>query len=109
MRLTTAGSAIGFANSMVGVVSLCRDAPRSDGVFIGPLTHSSEDYRKYKAIVSADDVIRAGELFEATRVPIVHSVRHLDHFREGDVITINPGNGLSEPCIAPTRRTTLFL
>src|SRR2546422_10837381 len=97
MRLTTAGLPIGFREPIVGEVTTSETigppSVRARCVFVGSLRRPISELSGYRAIVSTDGLASAEEVFQASDVPVVHSVRHIDHLRAGDVIAINPSNG----------------
>jgi His-Xaa-Ser system radical SAM maturase HxsC len=92
MRLTTAGVAAKFNRPIVGRVG--------EEILVSPLD-SVDPVRitGYKALVTADRA--ASDFVEEFQLPIVHSVRHFDHFRPNDVIVLNPGNGFIRTIFRP--------
>lgn len=113
MRLTTAGQQHGFEIPVVGEVctSWNNNQPvssRATKVYVGSL--AGTDFAGYRALVSTDGAHQAKALFQAFGVPVIHSVRHIDHFRDGDVIVINPSDGFVRTVYRPdSRHNTLFM
>lgn len=114
MRLTTAGRQIGFSAPIVGEVSTSSiNEPismRRTKVYVGPLNGTMPDLSGYRAVVSTEDERQAETLFRALNIPVIHSVRHIDHFRDGDVVVINPTDGFIRTVYRPdSRHNTLFM
>ena len=97
MRLTTAGNPYGFSAPVVGAITKSLEdqsrASRGAKIYVGSLSNRFAEMEGYRAVVSTEGEARAKEVFRETHVPVVYSVRHEDHFREGDVLAINPSNG----------------
>jgi His-Xaa-Ser system radical SAM maturase HxsC len=90
MRLHTAGVAIGFRKPTLARVTLGEVPPseRSKAALVLSSISGHSDLKGYAAVVSQEPV----EL-SSPQVPIVHSVRHIDHFQPGHIIAIEPANG----------------
>ena len=105
MRLTTAGSPVGFTDPVVGEITKSPVPQsvewRSSRVYVGSLPDNFETLIGYRAAISTDGVQRAEEAFQKARIPVVHSVRHDQHFRDGDVLAINPINGFIRTVYRP--------
>jgi His-Xaa-Ser system radical SAM maturase HxsC len=114
VRLTTAGDRLGFASSKVCVVSTSPSEDffeeRAVKAFVGSIGGEVADLRGYRAIISADGAEAAERLFGLTGVPVIHSVRHIDHFRSGDVVSINASDGFVRTVYRPdSQHNTLFM
>ncbi len=114
MRLTTAGLPVGFREPIVGAVTTSQSpeppSTRKHNVLVGSLDRSVSDLTGFRAIISTDGSASADEVFRASDVPVVHSVRHIDHLREGDVVAINPANGFIRTVYRPdSAYNTLFI
>jgi len=114
MRLTTAGRGVGFDVPVVGeVVTSPTVQPvsrRGTKVYVGSLERCVSDLAGYKAIISTDGANKADELFQTINVPVIHSVRHVEHFRERDVVVINPTDGFIRTVYRPDSfHNTLFM
>ncbi len=105
MRLTTAGQPVGFRAPVVGEITTCLTGTAEDvrrrKVYVGPLSRSLAELKGYRAALSLDGAEVAEEVFRTTGVPVIHSIRHIDHLRDGDVLAINPGNGFVRTVYRP--------
>ncbi len=105
MRLTTAGVPLGVDKAIVGRV--CTEAPpkheRDSWILVKPFVRDpgGDDLWGFRAVVtpSAPSSIQAARA--ATGVPAVHTVRHHDHLRTGDIIVIQPDTGFVRTLFRP--------
>jgi His-Xaa-Ser system radical SAM maturase HxsC len=114
VRLTTAGYQVGFSSPTVGEVSTSSSpdvlGARAVKVFVGSLGGEADNFKGYRALISTDGAEAAQRLFALTGIPIIHSVRHIDHFRPGDVVSINAADGFIRTVYRPdSQHNTLFM
>ncbi len=106
MRLHTAGIARGFKEPIVARV-VTRPVPadlRKHSVFVAASLGVHEDLAGYAAIIVQEPADTS-----ANSIPLVHSVRHIDHLRSGHIVVLEPLNGAVRTLFRPeSRHNTLF-
>ena len=104
MRLTTGGTPLHFGTAVVGRVAT-RTAPgtdRSDQTFVGPLDeHSADDLRGFRAIITPSRAQDYAAVLDALALPVVHSVRDIDHLRDDDIVVVQPNTGFVRTLYRP--------
>jgi His-Xaa-Ser system radical SAM maturase HxsC len=113
MRLTTAGIPVQFGTAIVGKVStriVSRD-DRSDRILVGPLDERrADDARGFRAIVTRSRAQDHAALFAGLALPVVHSVRDIDHLRDDDLVVLQPKTGFVRTLYRPDSvHNTLFM
>ena len=113
MRLTTAGVPLHFATAVVGKVAT-RAVPgenRSDNVLVGPLdVRSIDDWHGFRGIITPSRARDNAAIIDALALPIVHSVREIDHLRDGDIVVMQPETGFVRTLYRPDSvHNTLFM
>jgi His-Xaa-Ser system radical SAM maturase HxsC len=96
MRLTTAGLPLHFSTAVVGKV-VTRAVPRddrSDKILIGLLhDRSADESRGFRGIITPSRAQDNAQIIDGLALPIVHSVREIDHLRDGDIVVMQPKSG----------------
>lgn len=99
MRLTTAGLANGFSRGVVGVVSrvpLAKEA-RPDRILVADaIPDSAMDLAGYSGFLTT-----AKPEAEIEGLPVVSSVRDVDHLRTHDIVAMEPVNGFIRTVYRP--------
>jgi sulfatase maturation enzyme AslB (radical SAM superfamily) len=99
MRLTTSGSARNIDDAIVGRITT-QGLPQRDRHehirFLREGESSAVDLSGYRAVLSHDEV--------STVLPVVDRLRESDHFRDGDVIVMEGGNGFVRSLYRPHER-----
>ena len=113
MRLTTAGVPLRFGTAIVGKVAThaTPDDDRSDTVLVLPLDETSTgDYRGFRAIITPLRAQDNTALFDSLTLPLVHSVRDTDHFRDDDIVVLQPKTGFIRTLYRPdSAHNALFM
>ncbi len=108
MRLHTAGVATGFRKAIIARIST-EAVPAPDRAKTAFVTDSLDlpkiDFTGYAAVISRDKP--NGSL---SKVPLVHSVRDIDHFNSGHIVALEPLNGFIRTLYRPeSRHNALFI
>ena len=88
MKLSTAGTPIGFDKPVVGIASL-RQLPiagRNKRILISP--GLPDDTAGYSGLLTTSD---CGD--NAPGIPLIHKMREIDHLRQGDIIVMEAASG----------------
>jgi His-Xaa-Ser system radical SAM maturase HxsC len=99
MRLHTAGIANGFRNPTLARVTRTAVGPPDRGntaLVVSSIDDLDPDPRGYAAIVCQQRLDQ-----QSIGSPVVHSVRDIDHLRQGHVIAIEPMNGFIRTVYRP--------
>jgi len=106
MRLHTTGKPLRFRKPVIGRVAiepLPRDR-RSDRILVAPvLPEDASELTGYAGVVVSANVERS-----ANRVPVVHSVRDLDHLKSDYVIVLEPSGFVRTLYRPDSPHNTLF-
>lgn len=106
MRLHTAGIACGFQGPIIARV-VTEPIPRhlrKNTVLLVPSLQVTEDFTGYAAVITQD---RAHTCVNS--IPLVHSVRHIDHLKSGHIVVLEPLNGVVRTLFRPeSLHNTLF-
>jgi His-Xaa-Ser system radical SAM maturase HxsC len=109
MRLHTAGRSFGFDDSVLARVSTTPVSPDAQPTTALVLEDSSEipnEMDNYAALILKQSVEQLSRL----KVPIVHSVREIDHLKSGYIVAIESGNGFVRTLYRPdSRHNTIFV
>lgn len=113
MRLTTAGIPVHFGAAIVGKVATraATGDDRSDKILVGPLDErSTDDSRGFRAIITPSRAQDNTALFAGLTLPVVHSVRDIDHLRDDDIVVVQPKTGFVRTLYRPDSvHNTLFM
>jgi His-Xaa-Ser system radical SAM maturase HxsC len=113
MRLRTTGVPLNFDTAIVGKVVTCATpaGDPSDKILVGPLQEGSpEDLRRFRGIVTVSRAQDNTPIMDAVAIPVVHSVREIDHLRDGDIVVLQPRTGLVRTLYRPeSTHNALFL
>ena len=115
MRLTTSGipyrrSDKAIVGKVTHQVSLHPVSERASRVYVGSLDQPSEALGGYLAVLSEDlaEIANSGRISEQT--PIIHSLRHSDHFRDDDIVSLDLRDGFVRTVFRPdSAHNTLFM
>ncbi len=109
MRLTTMGVAENFARPIVGRIAFQASGNPAEDIFVAAADQIEDSVlRRFKALVTPSLVSR--DVATRVQVPVVHSVRHHDHFRSGDVIVLHPKTGFVRTIFRPdSPQNALFI
>lgn len=106
MRLHTAGIGQGFKKPIVARV-VTKPVPvstRKNTVLVLPSIDGTQDFCEYSAVVFKE---KAKET--SLRIPVVHSVRDIDHLEHGHIVALEP-NGFIRTVYRPeSRHNTIFV
>jgi His-Xaa-Ser system radical SAM maturase HxsC len=113
MRLTTAGVPLHFDTAIVGKV-VTRAVPvgdRSDNILVGLLDERTvTESNGFRGILTPTRAQDNTATFDALAMPIVHSVREIDHLRDGDIVVMQPKTGFVRTLHRPDSvHNTLFM
>ena len=113
MRLTTAGVPLHFDTAIVGKVvthAVPRD-DRSDKILVGQLDdRSSDESRGFRGMITPSRAQDNTAITDTFAVPIIHSVREIDHLRDGDIVVMQPKTGFVRTLHRPdSDHNTLFM
>jgi hypothetical protein len=102
MRLTTAGIPRDFETSIVGPVTLC-DVPPSlragkIRLFIEAQKPTPELVDGYLAVISVEEVP------STTSIARIERLRDFDHFRESDIVVLEPKSGFVRSLYRPAEK-----
>src|ERR1017187_8741431 len=107
MRLHTAGTALGFRKPLlvrITTESLPVDERKDTALVVSSLNTIPTDCSGYAALILQQNVD-----VQTFSVPVVHSVREVEHLRSGHVVALEPGNGFVRTLYRPeSRHNTLF-
>lgn len=105
MRLTTAGTAVGLEDAIVGKVAtkpVGDSEARKERVFVTDTDLATwGNISGYRALLTT---LRPSALpfeSESAPLPMMHSVREIDHIREGDIVVLQPRTGLIRTLYRP--------
>jgi len=93
MRLTTAGTPSHFGAAVVGKVATRAAAvkDKSDKILVGVLDErSADDSRGFRAIITPSRAQDSTAILDSLALPVVHSVRDIDHLRDEDIVVLHP-------------------
>jgi His-Xaa-Ser system radical SAM maturase HxsC len=109
VRLTTAGLPANLEHAIVGRISTGSSPNRSESVFLGSLADiCSEDLDGYRAIITQSRATEIPKL--SAHVPIIHTVREVDHLRDGDIVVLQPTSGFVRTLYRPdSAHNALFM
>lgn len=111
MRLTTAGVPLHLKRPIVGKVVTRPIAgdDRSDKIFVGSPRDVNE-WNGFRGIVTPSTTSDIAALMDALALPVVHSVRHTDHFHDDDIVVMHPNTGFVRTLHRPgSHHNTLFM
>jgi His-Xaa-Ser system radical SAM maturase HxsC len=113
MRLTTAGVPLRFGTAVVGKVAT-RSEPgddRSDKILVRLLDErSADESHGFRGIITTSRAQDNTAIIDALTLPIVHSVREIDHLRDGDIVVMQPKTGFVRTLHRPDSvHNTLFM
>lgn len=105
MRLATAGNPSGFDRPVVGVVTLKKlpAGARDKRIFVGESL--PDEVSRYRGLLttSAVETLQLGS-------PLIHRMREIDHFRDGDIVVMEPGSGFVRSLYRPAEKhNSLFI
>jgi His-Xaa-Ser system radical SAM maturase HxsC len=107
MRLHTAGTAFGFRKPLlvrITTESLSVGERKDTALVVPSLNTIPTDCSGYAALILQQNVD-----VRTFSVPVVHSVREVEHLRSGHVVALEPGNGFVRTLYRPeSRHNTLF-
>lgn len=115
MRLFTIGQPFGLAKLVVGRVTtkpLADQDKRLGHIFVTASAPSGwPDIKHYAGLLTTQrltpDALRSH--LGAAPLPVVHSVREIDHLRDGDVVVMQPHGGFVRTLYRPDSRfNTIF-
>lgn len=113
MRLTTAGVPLRFDSAVVGKVvrRLVPDDDRSDKILVRPLDErSAHEVHGFRGIITPSRAQDNSAIMDALALPIVHSVREIDHLHEGYIVVMHPKTGFVRTLHRPgSVHNTLFM
>ncbi len=89
MRLTTAGQSHSLTEAVVGRVTTVPRDDASEYIFVTPALPEADVSENYRAILTPE-FLHASRL-SSVKVPVVHGLRHFDHWRDGDIAIVEPG------------------
>jgi His-Xaa-Ser system radical SAM maturase HxsC len=104
MRLTTAGVPLHFDIAVVGRVakSIIPGEDRSDTVLVGTLDEcSANESQGFRGIITPSRARDNAPIIDALAMPVVHSVRDIDHLRAGDIVVMQPKTGFVRTLYRP--------
>lgn len=89
MRLTTAGIPVGLGKAVVGRITTTPKTPRDEHILLLATTQGSADVAEYRALLTP---LRPQDLLGLEPgVPTVHSLRDYEHWRDEDIVILEPG------------------
>lgn len=107
MRLSTRGEAANITAPIVGRITTRPVTDRTDAVLLTQLQHlGSTALSGYRGIITprrVDDPLLVG-----VRGPIVHTTRHVDHLRDGDIVVLDSHGGVRTLYRPDSVHNTLF-
>ena len=113
MRLTTAGVPLHFDSAVVGrvVTHVVPDDDRSDKIFVGRLEErTAQESRGFRGIITLSKAQDNSAIMDALALPVVHSVRDIDHLHEGYIVVMQPKTGFVRTLHRPESvHNTLFM
>jgi len=92
---------------VIGRVCVREPEERSEAIFLGPTSgRGGEDFLGYRGILSGSV---PADVSSFAAVPLIHSLREIDHFSEGDIVVLQP-NGFVRTLYRPaSQHNALFL
>src|SRR5579862_5851814 len=113
MRLTTAGVPLHFDSAIVGrvVTSVASGDDRSDKILVGRLDEwSAHESRGFRGIITPSPAQGNAAVMDALALPIVHSVREINHLHDGYIVVMQPKTGFVRTLHRPESvHNTLFM
>lgn len=111
MRLTTAGVPLNIEQPIVGRLTSDCYAEGVEHIWCGPLTDASpERLTGFRGVVTTTREAEVVSTWARFKVPTIHSVRHSDHFRDGDIVVLQPQGGFIRTLFRPdSEHNTLFM
>jgi His-Xaa-Ser system radical SAM maturase HxsC len=111
MRLTTAGTPRNVNRPIVGRLASNLDVNRQASVWFGSLGDiRPEDLAGFRGAITEAREQDISPGWNGVRLPLIHSVRHADHFRDGDVVVLQPQGGFIRTIFRPdSAHNTLFM
>jgi His-Xaa-Ser system radical SAM maturase HxsC len=111
MRLTSAGRPVGLQSAIVGRVASSLDSEPSDSILV--LDHypdcSGAALSGFRAVITTHPLAAVSDNIPPG-MPLIHSVRELDHVRPGDILALQPGNGFIRTLYRPdSEHNSLFM
>lgn len=85
-----------FGAAVVGKVATraVPDDDRSDKILVGLLDErSTDESRGFRGVITTSRAQDNAAMIDTLALPIVHSVREVDHFRDGDIVVMQPKSG----------------
>jgi His-Xaa-Ser system radical SAM maturase HxsC len=102
-----------FGTAVVGKVAtrVATGNDRSDKIFVGSLDEcSAAESRGFRAIITPSRAQDNTAIIAALALPVVHSVRDFDHFRDDDIVVMQPKTGFIRTLYRPDSvHNTLFM
>jgi His-Xaa-Ser system radical SAM maturase HxsC len=96
MRLTTAGVPLHFGSAVVGKIAThaVPGDDRSDKILVGLLDErSTDESHGFRGIITTSRAQDNTAIIDALALPIMHSVREIDHLRDDDIVVMQPKTG----------------
>ena len=108
MRLSTRGHSTTITEPILGRISVSPVMARGEAIFLTELNGLRQrDLLGYRGIVTSNRGDHA--VLSGLQVPVVHSVRHCDHLRDGDLVVLDQSGGVRTLYRPDSTHNTLFV
>jgi His-Xaa-Ser system radical SAM maturase HxsC len=102
MRLTTAGIPLNISRPIVGRLTSTLTADRQESIWLGhPAEVGPQDLTGFKGVITVSPDVDLPPSWMDYAIPTIHSLRHHDHFHDGDVVVLYPESGFVRTLFRP--------